>query len=129
MIDTNKPILDNIITEALTAYGNVYYIIAALEAIGLKVESDEDESSQDVDLPYLLKDTASGMKSIVYLILIKNGLLNAKYGNPGELIDKVDGIIEDYCDYHTKSDFDSNELLQDIEDNILRDIEDKLNEE
>lgn len=129
MVDSSKPILDNIITEALTAYGNVYYIITTLEAIGLKVESDEDESSQDVDLSYLLKDTASGMKSIVYLILIKNGLLNAKYGDPQKLINKVDGIIEDYCDCHTKSDFDPNELYKTIVDEITKDIEDKLNEE
>lgn len=120
MINSGKPILDNVITEALTVYGNIFYIVATLGQIGLKVESESDEP-EDADISYLLNDSASSTLSIVYLLLMRNGIIDSKYGEIHEQIDKVTDTINEYCANHIKSDFDADELLQDIED--------KLNEE
>ena len=110
MVDSSKPISENIAIEALTAYANVYYVNTTLQVIGLRLESDEEDSSPDVDLSFLLKDTSSEAKNIACLILISNGTISAKKGDVQKQINRVDEIIEEYCADHTRTSFNGYNL-------------------
>ena len=110
MVDSSKPISENIVTAALTAYANVYYVNTTLQVIGLHLENDEEDSSPDVDLSFLLKDTSSEAKNIVCLILISNGTISAQKGDVQKQIRRVDEIIEEYCADHTRTSFDGYNL-------------------